>query len=110
MEYVEKIYTLNEIKQCITQIIGNDYPEIKKVGLFGSYARNEAHAMSDLDLMIIEPSCIRGMVMWSLSGDIKEALKKPVDIFRLDSVDTDSCFYENLEKEMVIIYDNSNNE
>ena len=44
----EKIYTIEEIKNCIFKIL-KKYG-IEKAYLFGSYARNEANKNSDIDI------------------------------------------------------------
>lgn len=85
-------------------------PTSKKIALFGSYSRGEACSLSDLDLLVLEPEDIKPMTMWALGGEIKDSLNKPVEIFRLNSVNKKTNFYENLKKDMVILYENKNNE
>jgi predicted nucleotidyltransferase len=54
---------------------------IDKIGLFGSYARNEAKENSDIDIVVsMQPSFSKLM---GLKLQIEEELKQKVDIVRL---------------------------
>jgi predicted nucleotidyltransferase len=53
---------------------------IEKIGLFGSYARNEAHKESDIDIFVQMPPSLFKMV--ELKQQIEDDLKKSVDILR----------------------------
>lgn len=106
MEYSTKIYTFNEIKKSVSSLIEKDYPEIEEVVLFGSYARNEATAISDIDILISKPEQIKPMIMWSFVGMLKNNLNKPIEIFRLKSIDKKSDFFQNIKKDGKILYEN----
>ncbi len=110
MEYSRKIYTIDEVKNAISKLIKNEYPEIKEVILFGSYARDEATPISDLDILISKPEQIKPMIMWSFCGSLKEILHKSVEVFRLKSIDINSEFFENIRKDGILIYENKQNE
>lgn len=54
--------------------------EIEKIGLFGSYARNEAHQDSDIDIFVqMKPDLFK---LSELKQQIEEDLEKKVDIIR----------------------------
>ena len=54
---------------------------IEQIGLFGSYARDEATKISDIDIFVkMEPS-LYGMI--DIKEQIENDLKKDVDIIRL---------------------------
>jgi len=54
--------------------------EIEKIGLFGSYARNEAHQDSDVDIFVqMKPDLFK---LSELKQQIEEDLEKKVDIIR----------------------------
>lgn len=110
MNYSNKIYTLDEITKVVTSIVKYRYPEIKKIAIFGSYSRGEPSPISDLDLLVLEPENIKPMTMWALGGEIKEKLKKPIEIFRLNSIDKKTNFYKKIVKEMIVLYEDKNNE
>ena len=54
--------------------------EVEKIGLFGSYARNEAHTDSDIDIFVqMKPDLFK---LVELKQQIEEDLRKRVDIIR----------------------------
>lgn len=54
--------------------------EIEQIGLFGSYARNEAKEDSDIDIFVkMKPSLFK---LVGLKQQIEEDLKKQVDVIR----------------------------
>ena len=102
MDYSNDVYTIEEITQCIKKLLKQNN-DIKEVVLFGSYSRGEATPASDIDILVTIPYNIKPMKMWAFGGDIKNLLKKPVDIFRIKSIDKSSNFYKNVKKDGVII-------
>lgn len=99
------IYSINDIKRIVSPIF--EKYNLEKVILFGSYARNEPNLVSDLDLCIIEPK-IRAIKLFSLKGDLQEALIKDVDIFQLSSIEVNSPIYQNIFKDGIVIYEKDN--
>ena len=53
---------------------------IEQIGLFGSYARNEAHEYSDIDIYVKMPPKMFKLI--ALKQQIENDLKKSVDILR----------------------------
>ncbi len=53
---------------------------IEKIGLFGSYARGEAHEQSDIDIFVKMPPKMFKLI--ALKQRIEDDLKKSVDILR----------------------------
>lgn len=109
MDYSSKVYTINEVKEVIENIVSDQYPEINRIILFGSYSRNDANCMSDLDLCIDSPN-VKARVVYTLIGRLKEVLNKPIDLFRKNDIDMNSTFYKSIEKEGIIIYEKHNKE
>lgn len=105
MEYSSKVYSKKEIKDAIEKIVKEQYPEINKIVLFGSYSRDEANCMSDLDLCIYSPEKVKARVVYTLLGRLKEVFNKPIDLFRKQDIDCQSDFYKTIEKEGIIIYE-----
>lgn len=77
------IYNIEDIKKIVKPIF--DEYEVNRVLLFGSYARNEASLISDIDLCIIDPK-IKSLKLFSLKGDLQKALSKDIDIFQISSI------------------------
>ncbi|MCC8177913.1 MAG: nucleotidyltransferase domain-containing protein [Cloacibacillus sp.] len=70
--------------------------------LFGSYARGEAKANSDIDLRV-EASRIKSLMTFGgLYSELEEALAKKPDLLTTKNPDGD--FLEELEKDEVLIY------
>ena len=54
------------------------YP-IRRIALFGSWARDEAHEDSDVDVLVeVDPSI--GLMFVQLADDIERALGRPADV------------------------------
>lgn len=100
------IYNIEDIKKIVKPIF--DEYNVNHVLLFGSYARNEASLVSDIDLCIVDPK-IRSIKLFSLKGDLQKSLSKDIDIFQISSVETDSPIYKNIFKDGILIYDSKYN-
>lgn len=101
----EMTYSLEEIKAIVAPIA--EQHGVDRVYLFGSYARGEATAQSDIDLCI-DAAAIRGMfAMGALYADLEEALNKRLDIVTARSLkyNTDAAFLDNMRKDRVLIYE-----
>ena len=110
----EKIYTIEEIKNGIFQIL-KKYG-IEKAYLFGSYARNEANKNSDIDIMISGGTQLKTILdLIEFEIELKNILKKDVDIISEEVYlerDSDEdgelarkLFMNNVMKERVQIYE-----
>lgn len=100
------IYNIEDIKKIVKPIF--DEYNVNHVLLFGSYARNEASLVSDIDLCIVDPK-IRNIKLFSLKGDLQKALSKDIDIFQISSIEIDSPIYKNIFSEGITIYDSKYN-
>jgi len=58
---------------------------VKKIGLFGSYARNEQHDNSDIDL-IVEFSHPIGIEFVSLANEIENEFNTKIDLISIKSI------------------------
>lgn len=101
----EHVYSIDEIRSIITPIAKQH--GIEKVFLFGSYARGDATASSDVDLCIDAPD-LRGLfALGGLYADLEDALHKNIDVVTTGSLryNTDKAFLENLRKDRVLLYE-----
>ena len=94
------IYNIEDIKKIVKPIF--DEYKVNRVLLFGSYARNEASLISDIDLCIMDPR-IKSLKLFSLKGDLQKALSKDIDIFQISSIEIDSPIYKNIFSEGITI-------
>jgi predicted nucleotidyltransferase len=94
-------YSVDEIREIITPI-AKQYNNIERIFLFGSYARGDARAKSDIDLRL---DVSRGTGYFKLAEiyyDIEEALKIKVDLLTTCALDED--FKTKIAKEEVLLY------
>ena len=99
----DKIYTIEEIKQVLEEILKNE--PVKQVILFGSYAKEEADNNSDIDLIIDTQQKLKGFALLKLICNIQERLQKEVDGFEKSSVIENSKIYKEIEKTGVVVYE-----
>lgn len=112
-----KIYTFEEIKS-ITKSIFEKY-NIKKAYLFGSYAREEAKADSDIDIMILKKNSniTTLLILAEFETELQEALHKNVDVVTEETYLDDTVeenkygklakelFYKQVQKDRRVLYD-----
>jgi len=98
---MNKIFTTDEIKLRaipIAQKFG-----IKKLSLFGSYARKDANSQSDLDFLI-EKGKLRGL--WEYADFIEELEKEfQVHVDVLVDEATEDKFFTKIKREEVVLYE-----
>lgn len=95
------IYTIEYIKDKSKKIFqSKNY--IDKVYLFGSYAKNTATPMSDLDFVVLLNSPI-GMKLYSLYDEINETFGKKSDI--LTEKEILNIMPKTYKRERVLVYE-----
>ena len=94
--------TIDEIKAAVAPIC--ERYGVKRMTLFGSYARGDADDKSDVDLMVdkYDEKKLRGFVWGGLYGDLKDALGLEVDV--LSRISTRQKFLDKIAKDEVLIY------
>ena len=96
-------YTIEEIRELLLPLL-SEVP-VSKAVLFGSYARNEATADSDIDLRL-EVDREQGFGLFALSAfgeAVRKETGKQVDLVSSDYLDDDLAAV--IEREGVILYD-----
>ena len=94
------VYSINHIKERVTPVARNH--GVRRVMLFGSYARGEATEESDIDLHVW---CRNLKSLFALGGfmaDLNDALGKNVDVVPHDGMR--KKFYETIKDEEVLLY------
>ena len=96
---MDKVYTIDEIKRIsvpVAQKFG-----VKKLALFGSYARGEQKVNSDIDFLI-EKGTIRDLFWFGgFINALEDNLGVRVDVLTYDSL-RDSLIAEAVEDEVVL--------
>lgn len=96
-----KVYTIEEIRKiCIPIFQKKDY--INKVYLFGSYARNEATSISDIDFAVFLSNKKIGLEFYSLYEMLSNALNKKVDVLCEEEINR--IMKKAFDKDKVLIY------
>lgn len=99
----EKIYTIEEIKNMIQEILKNF--AVKKAILFGSYAKNNPSPKSDIDLVIDSDGKLLNINFYGLLEDLVQKLEKNIDLFEISEIQKDSKIYKDIQNEGVIVYE-----
>jgi uncharacterized protein len=95
--------TTEQIKQTVSEYF-KDKP-VKKVYLFGSYARGEATEDSDVDLLV-DLKENAGITYFTLGGylaDMQDAFRRKVDLVPDDSVY--QHIRKNIEKDRILLFE-----
>lgn len=94
------VLTLDKIKGTCLEVF-NRY-EVEYCYLFGSYAKGKAHEQSDVDLLV--SAHVSGMRFFELAEDLREALKKKVDVLNINQLKDNPDLVHEILKDGVKIY------
>ena len=97
----DHIYTQDEIFAAVRLLLEKYHAE--SAILFGSYARREADAASDIDLIVIGGSKFDPTDILCIAEELHRTLGKPVDVYELRELDANSAFYNTVMAEGVQI-------
>ncbi len=105
-----EVLSLDSIK-CLVIPVAKKY-DLDKISIFGSYARGEANAESDIDI-VIDGGNYKGLFeFYGVKESFERALDKTVDLITRSSLDqkksiADQSFKNNVLNEEVVIYGKS---
>ena len=74
---------------------------VKKIGLFGSYAKGDVHEGSDIDI-VVELEKPDLFIMIGIKQAIEESLKKKVDVIRLRDK-MNSFLRQRIERDVIYV-------
>jgi len=95
--------TIDDVIRIITPIL---YPSpVRRVILFGSYAKGTNTPNSDIDLIIDSNGQLRGIEFFALSSELAQALPIEADIFEMREINPNSNMYDAIAQDGVVIYD-----
>lgn len=105
------VYTIDDLRRIIAPIA--EQYGLRAVYVFGSYARGEANADSDIDLLVdLTGTKIRSLfALGSVYCDLESALGKSIDLIPVSSLEqtsksaSDELFRNTVQTERVRIYD-----
>ena len=99
----DKIYSIEEIRIILNKILKNK--PVKRVTLFGSYAKNKANKGTDIDLVIDTNNTIKGFNLISLICEIEDNFNKKVDGFEKSEIIENSKIDSEIKKTGVVVYE-----
>ena len=94
------VYTIDDIRQMVIPLL--EKYDMASASLFGSYARNSAHADSDIDVLLYGGSSFRHFNVFAVAEDLHEASGKRVDVYEISELD-DGPFRDTVLKEAVAL-------
>ena len=96
----DKVYTIEEIKAKAIPI-AKRYG-VKKLSLFGSYARGEANSKSDLDFIYDDINSKEMFAYFRLIQDLENEFKCHIDL--VSNEISDKAFLSEIKNDEVILY------
>lgn len=98
----DKVYTIDEIRDKVIPL-AKKYG-VRRMWLFGSYARGEADAQSDVDFLVDGAKNLRGMFAYTrLIQDLEDELGCHVDL--ISEGISDKNFLAEIQKDEVLLYE-----
>jgi len=94
--------SIDEIIRAITPII--EPSPVRRVTLFGSYAKGTNTLDSDVDMVIDSNGQLKGIDFFVLVSKLAKALPIKSDIFEQREIKMNSAMYNKIVQEGVIIY------
>lgn len=95
------VFTIKDIINAVKPIA--EKYGVKEIYLFGSYARGEADENSDLDFLVFGGENFKLTMIFALAEELREVLKKDVDVFEINEINKDSDFYNTIMKERLLV-------
>ncbi len=94
------VLTLDQIKETCIEVFA-DY-DVEYCYLFGSYAKGKANEQSDVDLLV--SANVSGMRFFELVEELREALKKKVDLLDINQLKDNPDLIHEILKDGVKLY------
>ena len=98
---MNQVLTRDQLTEAIRTLLKKYHAE--SAILFGSYARQEADEVSDVDVVIIGGPMFEPTDVFCLAEDLHRATEKAVDVYELREIDQGSDFYRTILREGVRI-------
>ena len=101
----EEEFLVDNIESIAIEVL-NVYP-VKRAALFGSAARGDMTAGSDIDMLVEFLPDTRGILFFSLQTDLEEALNRSVDLITFDALQHEAKeqFKKNVLQDVRVIYE-----
>jgi predicted nucleotidyltransferase len=100
---MDKVYSIDEIRMQLTPVF-KSVPVYKAV-LFGSYAKGNATADSDVDIVIDSKGELLNMAFYGVLEDVTQSLGKNVDLIEFSEIKKGTPIFYEIERQGVLLYD-----
>ncbi len=97
---MSKVYSITELKNRLLPVF-QEYG-VRSAVLFGSYAKGNATARSDVDLLV--DSGLRGLAFYGLLESVSTALNVPVDLLDVTQIEHGSQVDREIHESGVPIF------
>lgn len=77
----DQVYTIDEIRGFVAPLLSKY--GMASAALFGSYARGEADAQSDIDILLRRGEAFRPLGVFGVAEELHRASGKRVDVYEL---------------------------
>lgn len=94
------IYTIDELRSILLPIL--DKYGMASASLFGSYARGQADAESDIDVIVHGKPGFRALDVFGVAEELHRCTGKRVDVYELSELDP-GPFRESVMREAVVL-------
>lgn len=98
--YTPTVYTLEQLRDMIVPLVKRY--DLRKASVFGSYARGEADADSDIDVLLEGGDSFRLINVFAVAEDLHEMSGKRVDVYELRELD-EGPFRDTVLREAVAL-------
>jgi len=95
------VLTLEQIKNVVKPLA--EKYRVDAIYLFGSYARGEADADSDLDFLVFGGEGFKLTAILALQEELWEAFQKKIDAFEIRELNRETAFYDTVMREKVLV-------
>ena len=94
------ILKLDSIKKIVSNVL-KEY-DVEYCYLFGSYSKNKANELSDVDLLV--STKITGMAFFGLAEKLRESLHKKVDLLNIEQLVNNQVLLNEILRDGIKIY------
>ena len=103
LNYIDEehgVLKIDNIKKIVSEVLSNF--DVDYCYLFGSYAKNSANELSDVDLLV--STRITGIAYFGLVERLRESLHKKVDLLRVQDITKNLELLNEILKDGIRIY------
>lgn len=95
------IYTIPELREMLSPVFSRY--DVRKAVLFGSYAKQQATAESDIDILV--DSGLRGLRFVGLMEEVRRAVGSEIDLLDVSHIEKGSLIDQEIRNTGVIVYE-----